>query len=92
MDTSSLFGFPGPLNLGNPREFTMLQLAETVIEQTGSNSKVTFCELPVDDPSQRRPDISLAQKHLENWEPKIELEEGLRRTIAYFEKQLTTGM
>ena len=76
-------GFTGPCNIGNPGEFTMLELAEKVIELTGSKSKITFEPLPQDDPKQRRPDISLAKEKL-NWQPKIALEEGLRKTIEYF--------
>lgn len=76
-------GFTGPCNIGNPGEFTMLELAEKVIELTGSKSKITFEPLPQDDPKQRRPDISLAKEKL-NWQPKIVLEEGLRKTIEYF--------
>ncbi len=73
----------GPVNLGNPTEFTILELAEKVITLTGSASRIRFEPLPADDPMQRRPDISLAKKVL-GWEPKIELEEGLQRTIQYF--------
>ncbi len=75
--------FTGPVNLGNPGEFTMLELAEKIIMLTKSNSKIVFQPLPADDPMQRKPDISLAKKEL-NWEPKINLEEGLVRTIDYF--------
>ena len=75
--------FTGPVNVGNPGEFTMLELAEMVIKQTGSKSKIVFEPLPSDDPMQRKPDISLAKKVLD-WEPKIKLEEGLRRTIDFF--------
>jgi UDP-glucuronate decarboxylase len=75
--------FTGPVNLGNPGEFTMLELAEKVIKLTKSNSKIVFQPLPADDPMQRKPDISLAKKELD-WEPKINLEEGLGRTIDYF--------
>ncbi len=75
--------FVGPVNLGNPVEFTMKQLAETVIELTGSASKLVYKPLPADDPSQRQPDISLARQKLE-WEPKVQLREGLLKTIAYF--------
>lgn len=77
----------GPVNLGNPGEFTILELAEKVIELTGSMSKIVFKPLPADDPRQRRPDISLAKKIL-GWEPKIELEEGLKKTIDSFDKLL----
>jgi len=73
----------GPVNLGNPGEFTMKQLAELVIELTGSKSKLVHLPRPADDPSQRRPDITLAQERL-HWQPEIPLREGLTRTIAYF--------
>ncbi|SCA56387.1 NAD-dependent epimerase/dehydratase [Candidatus Terasakiella magnetica] len=77
----------GPINLGNPGEFTIKQLAEMVIELTNSKSTLTFEDLPVDDPLQRKPIIDKAQKHLE-WEPKIKLEDGLKKTIAFFEKMV----
>lgn len=83
--------FTGPVNIGNPNEFTMLELATLVIELTGASSKVIFRPLPVDDPQQRRPDISLARKVLDGWEPQIQLREGLRRTIAYFDELLSRG-
>ena len=73
----------GPVNLGNPGEFTMLELAEKVLKQTGSKSKLVFMPLPGDDPRVRRPDITLAGKLL-GWKPEIPLDEGLRRTIEYF--------
>ena len=76
-------GFTGPVNLGNPGEFTMLQLAEKVIELTGSKSKIIYMPLPQDDPTQRKPVIDLAKKEL-GWEPTIPLEEGLKKTIEYF--------
>ena len=79
--------FIGPVNLGNPHEFSMLQLAEVIIRLTGSRSKIIFNPLPQDDPLQRCPDIALARKQL-NWEPEIDLEEGLRRTIEYFKSIL----
>jgi UDP-glucuronate decarboxylase len=75
--------FPGPVNIGNPNEFTIRELAEKVIELTGSNSKIVFRPLPEDDPLQRRPNIDLARAKL-GWEPKIQLQEGLKRTIDYF--------
>jgi len=75
--------FQGPVNIGNPGEFTMLELAEKVIEFTFSNSNIVFRPLPSDDPKQRKPDISLAYKKL-SWEPMIQLDEGLKRTIDYF--------
>ena len=76
--------FIGPVNIGNPGEFTMLELAEKIIELTGSKSKIIHCPLPGDDPKQRKPDIALAKEMLNGWEPKVRLEEGLRRTIGYF--------
>ncbi len=75
--------FIGPVNLGNPKEFTIKELAEKVVEMTGSKSKIAYKPLPEDDPKQRQPDISLAKKELD-WEPKIPLEEGLKKTIEYF--------
>ena len=75
--------FVGPVNIGNPGEFTILQLAQLVIKMTGSKSKIIHLPLPNDDPTQRKPDITLAKKHLD-WEPKVKLEEGLEKTIAYF--------
>jgi UDP-glucuronate decarboxylase len=80
---------PGPINIGNPGEFSMLELANKVIELTGSKSKLVRMPLPADDPKQRRPDISLAQKELGGWEPKTQLEEGLQKTIAYFDQILS---
>lgn len=77
--------FTGPVNLGNPGEFTMLELAEKVLAFTNSKSKLVFKDLPSDDPKQRRPDISKAKQKL-NWEPKIQLDEGLKKTIEYFRK------
>ncbi len=81
MDTED--EFTGPMNLGNPGEFTILQLAQKVIEMTGSKSKIIFKELPCDDPIQRKPDMVLAQKMI-GWDPQINLEKGLEKTIAYF--------
>ncbi len=75
--------FTGPVNIGNPNEFTMIELAEKVLKLTGSKSKIVYDALPDDDPMQRQPDITLAKEKL-NWEPKIELEEGLTKTIEYF--------
>jgi UDP-glucuronate decarboxylase len=80
--------FLGPVNIGNPHEFTMLELAQAVIELTGSNSKIIHMPLPQDDPKQRQPDISLAKEKLQGWEPKIQLREGLTTTIAYFDDLL----
>jgi len=82
--------FIGPVNIGNPGEFTMLELAEMVLRLTGSRSKISFKPLPSDDPKQRRPDISLAKQALD-WEPKVSLEEGLVKTIAYFRHLLATS-
>ena len=77
--------FLGPVNLGNPNEFTMLELAQTILRLTNSKSKLIHLDLPKDDPKQRQPDISLAKKELNGWEPKTQLVEGLKETIAYFE-------
>jgi len=79
--------FLGPVNIGNPGEFTILELAQKVIELTGSKSKIIFQPLPKDDPMQRKPDISLAKEKL-NWQPVIKLEEGLKKTIEYFDNLL----
>lgn len=79
--------FVGPVNTGNPGEFTMLELANLILELTGSKSKLVFKPLPSDDPKQRKPDISLAKEKL-NWEPKIQLREGITETIAYFDSIL----
>jgi UDP-glucuronate decarboxylase len=79
--------FQGPVNIGNPSEFTILELAEKVIKLTGSKSRIVFHPLPSDDPKQRQPDISLAREKL-NWQPTVELEKGLRKTIEYFQKNL----
>jgi len=81
-------GFTGPVNMGNPGEFTMLELAEAILRLTASASRLTFKPLPMDDPRQRQPDISLAKEEL-GWEPKICLEDGLRETISYFRKCLS---
>ncbi|MCY1634062.1 UDP-glucuronic acid decarboxylase family protein [Marinifilum sp. D737] len=80
--------FTGPVNIGNPNEFTILELAQNVIELTNSKSKIINLPLPQDDPTQRQPDISLAKKELNNWEPKIQLREGLEKTISYFDTLL----
>jgi UDP-glucuronate decarboxylase len=86
MDTPP--GFTGPMNLGNPNEFTIRELAEQVIEMTGTGSSLVFQPLPADDPMQRQPDISLARSEL-GWEPKVQLQEGLRKTIEYFDRLLS---
>ncbi len=80
----------GPVNLGNPVEFTMCELSEWVIKLTGSSSRVVFEALPEDDPRQRRPDISLAAESL-GWVPKVELESGLRKTVSYFKELISSG-
>lgn len=85
MDTPD--GVTGPINLGNPGEYTMLELAQKVLHHTGSRSKLVFSPLPQDDPRQRKPDIALAQQHL-GWKPNIPLDEGLGKTIAYFHQAL----
>lgn len=77
----------GPINIGNPGEFTMLELAELVIQKVGGPSKIVHRELPADDPKQRKPDITLARKHL-GWEPTIPLADGIERTVAYFRQEI----
>lgn len=83
--------FTGPMNMGNPNEFTIMELAEKVIDMIGSKSKIVFKPLPPDDPTQRQPDITLAKKILK-WEPKIKLDEGLKKTIDYFDNLLRSGI
>lgn len=78
--------FLGPVNLGNPGEFTVKELAEIVLEKIGGDSKLVYKDLPKDDPTQRKPDISVAKQHLNGWEPTIKLQEGLLSTIEYFSK------
>jgi UDP-glucuronate decarboxylase len=78
----------GPMNCGNPGEFTMRDLAELTLKLVGGKSKIVHQPLPADDPKQRRPDITLAKKILGGWEPKVSLEEGLGRTIAYFKTRV----
>jgi UDP-glucuronate decarboxylase len=85
MDTPA--DFTGPVNIGNPGEFTMIELAEMVLRLTGSKSKLVRQPLPQDDPKQRQPDIGLAKSAL-GWEPKVSLEDGLKETIAYFKRLL----
>ncbi|MDO8938779.1 MAG: SDR family oxidoreductase [Methylicorpusculum sp.] len=80
-------GFTGPVNLGNPGEFTMLELAEKVLQLVGGKSKLTFHSLPQDDPKQRQPDIAMARSKL-GWEPKVNLEDGLKETVGYFRRLL----
>jgi UDP-glucuronate decarboxylase len=84
-------GFPGPINMGNPGEFTIRQLAERVIAITGARSKLVFKPLPADDPKQRQPDITRATEYLGGWMPQVSLEDGLKKTIAYFDQLLTSG-
>jgi UDP-glucuronate decarboxylase len=79
--------FTGPVNLGNPKEFTILELAEKIIDLTAAKSEIVFKPLPQDDPKQRKPDIALAKEVL-NWQPHIPLTKGLTRTIAYFKRLL----
>lgn len=86
MNSSS--DFTGPVNIGNPTEFTMIELAELIIKLTSSNSKLVFLPLPSDDPKQRKPDINLAFKKLDQWEPRVRLKDGLLETINYFESIL----
>jgi dTDP-glucose 4,6-dehydratase len=78
----------GPVNIGNPRELTVLEFARVIIQITGSKSQITFQPLPVDDPKQRQPDITLARRVLNNWEPRVSLEDGLRQTVAYFKDKV----
>jgi UDP-glucuronate decarboxylase len=78
-------GFTGPVNIGNPTEFTMLQLAEIILRLSGSKSKIIHQPLPSDDPKQRQPNIALAKAKL-GWQPRVNLEDGLKETIAYFKK------
>ena len=80
--------FYGPVNIGNPVEFTIIELAEKILSITNSSSKLVYNTLPQDDPEQRKPDISLAKKEFD-WEPKISLDDGLNRTIEYFQKKLS---
>jgi len=80
-------GFTGPVNLGNPGEFTMNELAQKILNLTQSKSKIKYLPLPQDDPRQRKPDIELAQNKL-NWNPHIALEKGLEKTISYFQKMI----
>jgi UDP-glucuronate decarboxylase len=87
--TEGVPGFPGPLNLGNPIEFTILGLAEQIIELTGARSRIVYEPLPADDPTQRKPDITRARECL-GWNPEVQLQDGLKKTIAYFDEHLTT--
>jgi len=89
MDTPDTF--TGPINIGNPGEFTMLELANRILALTASKSQLVRLPLPADDPKQRRPDISLAKQTLSGWEPQTQLDEGLLKTIAYFDQLLSAG-
>ena len=84
----SLNDVQGPINIGNPNEMAIIELAEKIISLVGGKSKIAFKPLPSDDPQQRKPDISMAKKILQ-WEPKVTLEEGLVRTIEYFRQELS---
>jgi UDP-glucuronate decarboxylase len=88
---ASPYEVTGPVNLGNPGEFTILELTQKIIELTGSRSELRFDPLPQDDPKQRKPDITRAKEIL-NWEPKVPLEEGLKKTIDYFDKLMKAGL
>lgn len=88
MMNDSRADFLGPVNLGNPGEFTMLELAQKVLQHTGSKSKLVFKPLPSDDPTRRQANISVAKRELNGWEPKIALDEGLEKSIAYFKTLL----
>jgi len=80
--------FTGPVNIGNPTEVTMLELAERILSLTGSTAKLAYKPLPADDPRQRQPDITIAKKNLD-WQPTVSLEDGLKETIAYFRRTLS---
>ena len=80
-------GFTGPVNLGNPAEYQVKDLAEMIVRLTGSKSPIEYQPLPMDDPKRRQPDISLAREKLD-WEPRIEVEDGLKKTIDYFRKRI----
>jgi UDP-glucuronate decarboxylase len=84
------FHFPGPINMGNPVEFTISQLAEKIVNLTASKSKIIYLPLPQDDPLQRKPNIDLAEKKL-NWQPQISIDQGLTKTITYFDNLLSSG-
>lgn len=86
MDTPN--SITGPINIGNPVEFTIRELAEKIIDLTGSRSKLVYYDLPKDDPTQRKPDITLAQTHLGGWKPTVELNKGLQKTITYFQNHI----
>lgn len=90
MDTDE--SFTGPINIGNPGEFTMIELANEIIDIIGSKSKLIHLPLPKDDPTQRQPDIALAKEKLNGWEPKVPLREGLQQTISYFENMLKSEL
>jgi UDP-glucuronate decarboxylase len=81
----------GPINIGNPGEFTMLELAHEILDITGSKSKIVYLPLPADDPVKRKPDITLAREKLDGWEPVVPLREGLLKTVEYFDRLLSEG-
>jgi UDP-glucuronate decarboxylase len=83
-------GFYGPVNLGNPNEMTIMDLAKRIIELTGASSKIVRRPLPQDDPTRRQPDITVAKREL-GWSPKVDLDEGLKKTIANFDERLRQG-
>jgi UDP-glucuronate decarboxylase len=87
MDTED--SFVGPVNIGNPGEYSMLELASAIIDISGSKSKIKYMALPKDDPKRRKPDIKLAMEKLNGWQPMVPLREGLEKTIHYFDKQLS---
>lgn len=80
--------FTGPINIGNPEEYTIKELAERIIELTGSNSEIVYRPLPIDDPKLRKPNVCLAKIHLDGWKPEVKLDDGLRKTIKYFKEEL----
>jgi UDP-glucuronate decarboxylase len=80
--------FIGPINLGNPTEFSVKELAQIIIEETDSESRIVYEDLPEDDPTQRRPDISLAYNNLDGWLPEVSIIKGLRKTISYYKEEL----
>jgi nucleoside-diphosphate-sugar epimerase len=83
--------YDGPVNIGNPQEMSVLNFAKLIIQLTDSKSKIVFKPLPVDDPKVRQPDITLARRVLNNWEPRVSLEDGLQQTIAYFADKVHKG-
>jgi UDP-glucuronate decarboxylase len=84
---NSRVGLTGPINLGNPAEYTMIELAEEILRQVGGSSKLVYRELPADDPKKRRPNIELAKREL-NWQPTVTLEDGIKETVSHFRRLL----